>query len=136
VCALPLTYVIETMRQLPIEPITGVPCFVLGVSIIRGIATPVVDLGVVLAARQCNGERVVTVRLGERQVALSVDAVLGVRELDSSTVSEMPPLLKGASRGSIETLGTLDEQLLMVLCASWELPDEVWQIPTAQEVAS
>ena len=136
VCALPLTQVIETMRPLPIEPIAGVPSFVRGVSIIRGIVTPVVDLGSVLVARQCSGEHVVTVRLGERQVALAVDAVLGVRELDSSTVRETPRLLEGASKDVIDGIGTLDEQLLVLLCAGWELPDEVWQMLTALEVTS
>jgi hypothetical protein len=36
----------------------------------------------------------------------------------------------------VETIGTLDEQLLMILRAGWELPDEVWQALTAEEVVS
>jgi purine-binding chemotaxis protein CheW len=49
-CAVPLTHVIEIMRPLPVEPISDVPLFVQGVSIIRGIPTPVVDLGALLGA--------------------------------------------------------------------------------------
>ena len=43
-CAIPLDYVAETMRPLPIEPVAGTPGFVRGVSVIRGAPTPVVDL--------------------------------------------------------------------------------------------
>jgi chemotaxis signal transduction protein len=39
-CAVPLTLIIEIMRPLSIEPISDVPSFVQGISIIRGIPTP------------------------------------------------------------------------------------------------
>jgi purine-binding chemotaxis protein CheW len=48
ICAVPLTHVIETMRPLPIQQLAGVPSFIKGVAIVRGIATPVVDLSAVL----------------------------------------------------------------------------------------
>jgi purine-binding chemotaxis protein CheW len=135
-CALPLTRVMEIMRPLPVEPISAVPSFVQGISLIRGIPTPVVDLGVLLGMPSGVADRFVTLRLGDRQVALSVDSVLGVRELDASKIPELPPLLQGVSKDIIEAMGTLDEQLLVVLCAGWKLPDEVWQRLTALEVAS
>jgi purine-binding chemotaxis protein CheW len=128
-------HVVETMRPLPVEPIAGVPSFVRGVSIIRGVPTPVVDLGEVLGALGGVAERLVTLRLGNRLVALSVDAVLGVRDLDLSTIQELPPLLRGAPQDVIDAIGTLDDEVLMVLRAGWELPDEVWQALPAQELA-
>jgi purine-binding chemotaxis protein CheW len=136
VCAVPLLHVVETMRPLAVEPIAGMPAFVRGVSLIRGLPTPVVDLGVVLGALGGVAERLVTLRLGERQVALAVDAVLGVRDLDLSTVQELPPLLRGAQKDIIDAIGMLDDEILMVLRAGWELPDEVWQALAAQERAS
>lgn len=137
VCAVPLSHVIETMRPLPIEPISGAPLFVQGISIIRGIPTPVVDLGAVLGTPNERAERFVTLRAGDKQVALSVNAVLGVRDLDTiMTIRELPPLLQRASKEVVETIGTLDEQMLMVLRASWELPDEVWQALTVHEAIS
>src|ERR1700730_6787858 len=105
VCAVPLMHVVETMRPLPVESITGMPSFVRGVSIIRGVPTPVVDLGAVLGALGGCAERIVTLRLGDRQVALSVDAVLGVRDLDLSAIHELPPLLRGASQDVLEAIG-------------------------------
>jgi len=125
------------MRPLAVEPISGVPSFVRGVSIIRGIPTPVVDLGAVLGSPSDRTERFVTLRVGDKQVALSVDAVFGVRDLDTIlTIRELPPLLQRASKGVVETIGTLDDQVLMVLQTGWELPDEVWQALTAQEAVS
>jgi purine-binding chemotaxis protein CheW len=133
VCALPLANIVETMRPLPIEPIAGVPLFVRGVSIIRGVPTPVVDLGLVLGTSGGVAGRFVSLRLGDRQVALSVDVVLGVRDLDASTIRELPPLLQEASKDLIDAIGTLDAQVLVVLRAGWELPEGVWQALTLQE---
>jgi purine-binding chemotaxis protein CheW len=137
VCAVPLAQVIETMRPLPVEPIAGVPSFVRGISIIRGIPTPVVDLGTVLGTPSEQPDRFVTLHVCDRQVALAVNAVLGVRDLNAIlTTQELPPLLGRASKDVVDTIGTLDEQVLMVLQAGWELPDEVWQALTTQEGAS
>lgn len=134
VCALPLVHVIETMRPLPVEPIAGAPPFVRGVAIVRGVPTPVVDLGAVLGAPGGVAGRFVTLRLRDRQVALSVDTVLGVRDFDAATLHILPPLLQEASKDFIETIGTLDDQILFVLRSGWELPDAVWQALAVREV--
>lgn len=125
-CALPLPSVIETLRPLPIEPIPGALAFVRGVSILRGIPTPVIDLGAFLGSSAGQPTRFVTLRAGDRQAAISVGAVRGVWELDSPTLRKLPPLLHGASNDMIDAIGTLDQQVLMVLRDSWQLPEEVW----------
>lgn len=136
ICGVPLANVIEIMRPLPIEPLSGAPTFVRGIAIIRGIPTPVIDLGAVLGTPHDAAERFITLRASHRQVALSVSAVLGVRELDTKTIQEVPPLLQEAAKDIVEMIGRLDEKVLMVLRAGWELPDEVWQALTAQEAIS
>lgn len=136
-CAFPLGQVIETMRPLPVEALADAPPFVKGVAIIRGVPTPVVDLGVVLGAPGESPQRFVTIRSGQRQVALSVNAVLGVHDLDSTTaLGELPPLLQNASQEFVAMIGTLDEKLLWVLRSGWELPDKVWRAMTVEEKAS
>jgi len=136
---MPLTNVVETMRALPIEPIAGMPSFMRGISIIRGMPTPVVDLGAILGTLLDTGdgdaERIVTIRLGERQVALCVSAVLGIRAFDRAQIAELPPLLRGARQDFVETIGTLDEEFLMVLRDGWELPEEVWDAMSAEVTA-
>jgi purine-binding chemotaxis protein CheW len=113
--------VIEAMRPLPIEALPGAPDFVLGLAVIRGRPTAVLDLRALLGDGDAAHEpeaRFVTVRAGDRQIALSVGAVAGVRALDPSSFGELPPLLKGARRDAIEAIGTLDAELLLVLRAS------------------
>jgi purine-binding chemotaxis protein CheW len=135
-CALPLAHVIETMRPLPIEAMAGVPSFVRGVCIIRGAPTPVVDLGVLIGATGGGVSRFVTVRLGDKQVALCVGAVLGIHHLDDATMQGLPPVLKDTSNDIIEALGTLDARILVVLRATWELPDDVWHALEAREISA
>lgn len=135
ICALPLMHVVEMMRPLSVEPITCALSFVRGISIIRGVPTPVVDLGALLGGSDGSPGRFVTLRLGDRQVALAVGSVLGVREFDALTIQKLPPLLGGASKDVIEAIGTLDEQMLIVLHAGWQLPDAVWQPVAGSEAA-
>jgi purine-binding chemotaxis protein CheW len=116
------------MRPLRVEPITGVPPFVRGLSIIRGSPVPVVDLGSLLAGHPGDtSTRFVTLRVGDRRVALAVDAVLGVCDLDASLVRELPPLLRDAGTDAIGAIGSLDAELLVVLRAAHVLPADVWQ---------
>jgi purine-binding chemotaxis protein CheW len=128
VCSLPLGSVIETMRALPIEPVAGMPSFVRGLAIIRGAPVPVVSLAAAIGAGEIGGAtRFVILRLDDRRVALAVDAVVGVRDLDSASLEQMPPLLQGASTDAIEAIGTLDAHLLVVMRASRMLSAEVWR---------
>ncbi|MEI9948856.1 MAG: chemotaxis protein CheW [Pseudomonadota bacterium] len=127
VCALPLEHVSETMRPLPLEPLSGTASFIAGVSIIRGGPVPVVDLARLLG----NGTdelrtRLVVVRVGERRAALSVAGVIGVRSLESAAVSELPPLLGGTSAEVILAVGSLDARLLLLLETSRMLPGFSW----------
>jgi len=107
-----------------VEALAGTARFIDGVSIIRGSPVPVVDLARLLGNVTAEVRtRLVVVRVGERSAALSVERVLGVRSLDSSTVSELPPLLAGASSEVISAIGSLDARLLLVLETSRVLPD-------------
>lgn len=136
--ALPLADVIEIMRPLSIEAISGVPPYLRGAAIIRGTPTPVVDLAALLGIpSESAQERFVTVRAGRRQVALSVKTVLGIYELDAlTTMQPLPPLLQCASTDIIEKIGILDDRFLVVLQKAWELPEEVWQAVAPQEALS
>lgn len=125
---LPLRGVLETMRPPPCAPLRGAAPWVLGVSVIRGAPTPVVDLGRALGRRDGDAgpgerQRVVTVQAGERTVALAVDEVLGIRRVLSSSLHALPPLLEPGDR-LVEALGVLDEQLLLVLREGRLLPED------------
>ena len=136
-CAFPLHHVAETMRPLPIKPVAGTPSFVCGVSVIRGKPTPVVDLKALLE----NGEnspnygRFVSLKLDDRRVVIGVDSIVGLWNLDSAQLGELPPLLRDVTADLIESFGTCDAQLLLVLRAARIVTDEVWAIIAASEGA-
>ncbi len=126
-CALPLTHVRETMRALPLQAVPDMPPFVLGVSVIRGQVVPVVDLAALLgAAAATTTTRYVTLDLGQRQVALAVEEVVGVRSLPASAMADVAPLLHASEAGMVAALGTLDAKLLLVLQASQLLAPALW----------
>jgi purine-binding chemotaxis protein CheW len=132
--ALALKDVRETMRPLPIEPLTGTPPFVLGIAIVRGSPTPVVDAGRLLCPSvlpstpitSTSPARFVSLRLGERTAVLVVDAVLDVRPLPVGILADIPPLLREAGDELVCVIGALDTKLLLVLEAARLIPDSVW----------
>jgi len=127
-CAMALSNVVEIMRPLPIEPLAGAPAIVRGLSIIRGAPVPVVDLGGLLGSEvESPSTRFVMIRDGERMVALSVDAVLGIRAVASSQLSGLPPLLRDAHAERVHAIGALDAELFLVLNAAHLVPDEIWK---------
>jgi purine-binding chemotaxis protein CheW len=134
VCAFDLSHVVETMRPLPIEPTPGAPSFVLGLSLIRGIPVPVVDLAAWMGLPAAPPTRFVSVRAGARQVALAVTTVTGVRALDASVLQTVPPLIREAAAGHVQLVGSLDADLLVVLSAARLLPDDA-SPSTATEAA-
>jgi len=131
VCALPLRYVVETMRPRPVAPMSGVPPFVRGAAVVRGQPAPVVDLRALLGGEPESPARFVLMRSGERRVLVAVDAVLGVNAMPPA---DGVPLLSDAAGGVLAALGTLDRDLLAVLDASRLVPDEVWSAIDARMV--
>jgi purine-binding chemotaxis protein CheW len=126
--ALPLEHVVETMRPLPVAPLAEAPAFVMGVAIVRGEPTPVVDAGALLGvADEPCPTRFVTMRTGGRQVALAVEGVLDVRDLDRDALHELPPLLGCANTEAVTALGALDAGLLVVLRAALAVSDAFWE---------
>lgn len=125
-CALPLENVEETMRPLPVEPIAGVPSFVQGLAVIRGVPIPVVDAASILSGDASHPTRFVTVKTGTRRIALAVDAVVGIIEIPPDAVDVLPPLFQSHGLDAISAIGVLDADLLLVLRSTRLVPDDVW----------
>ncbi|MGE0869936.1 MAG: chemotaxis protein CheW [Kofleriaceae bacterium] len=126
VCAIPLVHVAETMRPLPIERIDGSPSFVLGVAVIRGAPTPVIDARALVGLPHAQPTRFVTIKTGARIAALAVDAVLTIRSLPPTMLGAVSALLGEATAESTRAIGALDADLLFVLDATRLVPDGVW----------
>jgi purine-binding chemotaxis protein CheW len=132
-CALPLSAVAEIMRPLPIEPLDGAPPFVAGVSVIRGLPLAVVDGSLLLGADGSPPGRLITLKVGDRRVALTVDAILGVRALPADSLRDLPPLLRDARNEAVEAIATLDAELLLVLSGGRLVPDSVRALVESRE---
>ena len=134
-CGFPVRQVIEIMRPVPVEPLAGATPSVLGVSVIRGAPVPVVDAAFLVRGEPGDASRLVTVRLdgapaegrdAERVVALAVDAVLGVRGIQSTELNALPPLLSDTQRLKIIAMGVDDAEILVVLDCARAVPESVW----------
>jgi purine-binding chemotaxis protein CheW len=124
-CAIPIGQVIEIMRLLPIEAVSGAPRYVRGLCIIRGFAVPVVDTGLLVGDRATNCERLVTIRTGRRTIALAAEAVPGIWAIGADKLNEMPPLLRDAASETIAAIGILDAGLLFFLRTTLIVPEEL-----------
>ena len=127
--ALPARHIVETMRPLVCEPLTGAPDLVIGATVLRGRPAPVVDAAVLLGAPASTpARRWIGLDVGGRAVALAVSDVIGLRRLpEASAGPALPPLLATASRAAVGALSVLDGELLVVLTAARLVPDDVWR---------
>ncbi len=85
---------------------------------IRGTATPVVDLGVLLGRGSGTPTRFVTVRAGDRVVALAVDEVVGLNRYTPGQFIDRPSLLSDADHPLVQSLAVKDSSLHLVLDAA------------------
>lgn len=129
---MPLEHVVEIMRTLPIEALAGAPCFVRGISVIRGLPVPVVDIGLLFNQSATRSERLVAVAIGGRTVALLVESVLGVRSMAPTTLDDIPPLLRDAAGEAVAAIGTLDAELLLFMHAARIVPEALLAQLTAE----
>ena len=70
--------------------------------------------------------RFVTIKTGERTAALAVDSVLGVGSLPEGALGSVPPLLREATADSVAAIGSLDNELLLVLETARVVPESLW----------
>lgn len=123
-CAIPLTEVRETMRRLPIRPVTGSPPFVRGIALVRGSYIPVIDLRILLGESDEHEQNTchffVTVQFGDQRAALETDAVIGAQHIPLSVLDPLPSLLSEAMSTFVEKLGSLNQKHL-AFCSTVKL---------------
>lgn len=136
-CAVLGEHVAETMRPLPVAALGAAPPFVLGLSVVRGTAIPVVDLRLLLGASAARSPgRFVVTRAGARGVALAVDSIERWLVLPSAELASLPPLVRDVDTAAIEAIAARDADLLYVLDSSRVLPSAVWEQAARNELTS
>lgn len=124
-CALPVEQVLEVMRVLPVEPFAAAPRYVLGLSIIRGVPVPVVDIGLIVGSAATKAARLVTVKTAGRTIALAMQGVIGITEIGAAAFDQLPPLLQDAAADTIAGIGARDSGLLIFLRAGRIVPEQI-----------
>jgi len=125
-CALRLDEVIETMRPLAVRPLSGTPAYVCGVTIMRGVPTPVIDVARLVGGESAEVARFLAVRTERGPVALATGPVLGIRPTAADAMAEHWMPLGDAARRLVAGIGTMDAEPLLLLQSMRVVPDEVW----------
>jgi purine-binding chemotaxis protein CheW len=134
-CGFSIAHVGETMRPLPVEALAGMPAYVSGLALIRGVPMPVIDVGRLLFGSDERPAiaRFVTVNAGPRRAALAVGDVIGVRALPAASLGELPALFREVKSEFIESIGNVDGDLFVVLKTAKIVPSSVWSALEARE---
>ena len=138
-CALRLDDVVETMRPLDTRPLAGSPPWVRGMSIMRGVPTPVIDVARLLTGTAAETARFVAVRTERGPVALATGEVLGIRTAaPGGAAAGHAALLTGGGAASrlVAGVGMLDTEPLLLLQSMRVVPDDVWSAAAGETVAS
>jgi len=125
-CALPIEHVGEIMRPLHIDRIPGAPHYILGLAVIRGVATPVLNMASLfeqIEARVERYERFISIKVAGRPLALAVGQVQGVSVFARQDLSAMPSLMQSIGSDLIESIGVRDAALFLVLDGARLLPE-------------
>lgn len=126
-CALHLDEVVETMRPLAVQPLAGTPPFVRGITIMRGVPAPVIDVAAALAGTEAPVHRFVAVRTDRGPIAFATGEVLGIRPVtDVDTERQHSSLLGVTPTRLVAAVATLDTEPLFLLQSMRLVPDEVW----------
>lgn len=117
-CALPLEDVVETLRPLPVQPLAGTAGTLLGMSVIRGRAVPVVDTARLLGVAGGAPARFISTRTGRGPLAYAAGPVVGVRPFVADGQEPRATRLVAA-------VGVLDSRPLLLLRGGWLLDEPV-----------
>jgi len=114
-CAVPLDEVREVVRAVAITPLPTAPPIVEGIIDVRGRLVPVLDLrgrlGLPAAPLRAE-QKLVIADAGERRVAVRVDAVDWVTQLDGEDVAEPDRVVRGI--GYLAGVARLPDGLVLV----------------------
>jgi purine-binding chemotaxis protein CheW len=132
---LPVNQLAEVMRPLPIEHISGMPPILLGLSIIRGLPVPVISAAQLLSNSDTNAERLVTMMIGGRTIALAVGEVIGIRPIAPELLGTSSRLLQNAAPDAVEAIAALDGELLLLLHAARIVPQSLLDEISAREAS-
>ena len=112
-----ISQVVSIERMQTITPYPNRPRHVLGVTSIRNVVTPIVDLRAALTGvdlKPSDQTRIIIVLVKEKEIGLVVDAATDVLDITAETVQHLN-LLKEKEAAYLKGISKLDERLLILL---------------------
>ena len=111
----------EIVMPSRVAKIPEVPAYVDGVSNLRGMIIPIVNLRSLfnLTSRPHDEEtRIIVVNVGSRTIGCTVDSVLRVMRVPEETIQPAPDSVNGSGRRFIEGFTRVEDELFILLDAS------------------
>lgn len=116
--------------QQSVTRIANVPKFIKGVTNLRGVIVPVVDLRIRLNLDQVQYNEhtvVIILNIHSRVVGIVVDAVSDVQTLQASQISTAPQFGSAFAAEYLSGIGTVDDRMLILI--------DIEALMTSQEMA-
>lgn len=105
-------------RVLPITRVPGTPSFVKGVTNLRGVVTPVIDLKnrfKNIETEFTESSRIIIVYLHELTVGIIVDEANDVLDIPQNTIEPKPEVINSIDADYISGVAKVDKRLLILL---------------------
>ncbi|WP_052353712.1 chemotaxis protein CheW [Neobacillus jeddahensis] len=112
-----INQVVSIERMQEITPYPNRPAHVLGVTTIRDVVTPIVDLREALTGESvqvADASRMIIVQVYDKEIGLVVDAATDVLNIPEDTIQH-PNLLEAKDVSYLKGISKLDERLIILL---------------------
>lgn len=112
-----ISQVVSIERIQTITPYPNRPPHVLGVTTVRNVVTPVVDLGAALAGKTIENDdstRIIIVQVKDKEIGLVVDAATDVLDILPDTIQQ-PNLLETQEISYLNGISKLEDRLIILL---------------------
>lgn len=112
-----INQVVSIERMQEITPYPNRPPHVLGVTTIRNVVTPVVDLRAALTGEKvklADASRMIVVQVSDKEIGLVVDAATDVLDITHDSIQH-PNLLETRNVSYLKGISKLDQRLVILL---------------------
>lgn len=105
-------------RIMPITRVPGTPPFIKGVTNLRGVVTPVIDLKSRFrnqTTKFTDSSRIIIIYLDELTVGIIVDEANDVIDIPEQTIEPQPEVINSVEADYISGVAKIDKRLLILL---------------------
>lgn len=130
--ALDIMSVREIRGWSPPTPLPRAPAYVLGMSDLRGVVIPIIDLGARLGFRAIDANPssvVVVAQIRDRLAGLLVDGVSDLLEIDAERLQPTPEAGSAETKEVIQGIFEIDGRILSLIALEKVVPAALAELP-------